>query len=73
MSAAIPHEALWKTLSLLVDTTTRNDERILGLLDRVTDRVIAQDAELTELREGLVALSNRIEALTQAGLHSVKA
>lgn len=73
MSAAFPHEALWRTLETIVETTTKNDERILGLLNHVTDRIIVQDAEIAELREGLAALSNRIEALTQAGLHSVKA
>jgi hypothetical protein len=59
------------TLGDSIKSLAEQDLKILSLLDHATDRIIAQDAEIAELREGVVALSNRIEAVTR--LHSVKA
>lgn len=59
------------TLGNSINSLAEQDLKILSLLDAATDRIIAQDAEIAELREGVVALSNRIEAVTR--LHSVKA
>jgi hypothetical protein len=59
------------TLGDSIKSLAEQDLKIISLLDHATDRIIAQDAEIAELREGIVALSNRIEAVTR--LHSVKA
>jgi hypothetical protein len=68
-----PFDAVSDSLRLAIETSGANDLKILGLLDHVADRLSGHDADVQELREGLAALSNRLEALTQAGLHSVKA
>jgi hypothetical protein len=60
-----------ETLGESITSLAEQDLKILSLLDVATDRIIAQDAEIAELRDGIVALSNRIEAVTR--LHSVKA
>jgi hypothetical protein len=57
------------------------DGRLLALMEKLnrshTDEIRAMHEELAELRDGLLALSNRIESVTRAvcvprgGLHSV--
>lgn len=69
----IDADPIFGSIKLAIDSAHENDMQILRLLDKVADRITGHDDEMQELREGIAALSNRIEALTQAGLHSVKA
>jgi hypothetical protein len=56
-----------ETLGESITSLAEQDLKILSLLDVATDRIIAQDAEIAELRDGIVALSNRIEAVMPTG------
>ena len=69
-------DAMSDGLRLAVETAGANDMKILGLLDHVADRIAGHDDDVRELREGLAALSNRLEVLTRIvgdglGLHAV--